>query len=183
MVVGRAYAGGVTIHSDHPFATPEEDKDPLRRLRGRLAAPVTVWAVGAGGARSGLTVSSVLIADGDPPHVVGLIDAESDFWLEEPQRWVINVLAARHRFLADAFAGTAPSPGGPFRLGEWTDTAWGPALVDAAGWLGVSVGPDARKVGWRALVEATVEHVEAFDRMPLVHLRGRYLDVGQHLSE
>ena len=35
---------GAHIHSSDPFATPEQDKSAVRRLRGRLAAPVTLLA-------------------------------------------------------------------------------------------------------------------------------------------
>lgn len=168
----------MTIHSEHPFVPPEGERDPLRRLRGRIAAPVTVWAAGRGAGRRGLTVSSVLLAEGDPARLVGLVDVDSDLWTPPPGLLVVNVLAAQHRFLADAFAGTAPAPGGPFRLAEWTDTDWGPALADAAGWVGVRLEPHARTVGWRVLVEGIIEHVQVGTDDPLVHLRGRYLDPG-----
>ena len=171
----------MTIHSDHPFVPPEGERDPLRRLRGRIAAPVTVWASGRGAGRTGLTVSSVVVADGEPPRVLGLVDGDSDLWSPPPGVLVVNLLSARHRFLADAFAGTAPAPGGPFRLAEWHDTAWGPALRGAAGWVGLRLEPGARTAGWRVLVEGVVEHVEVGDDDPLVHLRGRYVDPG-HLK-
>lgn len=38
---------GVSIHSTDPFATPGERRSPVRQLRGRLAAPVTLWTAGA----------------------------------------------------------------------------------------------------------------------------------------
>lgn len=172
----------MTIHSDHPFVPPDDQKDPLRRLRGRLAAPVTVWTAQAGSDREGLTVSSVLVADGEPPRLVGLIDADSAFWESGPDTVVVNVLAGQHRFLADAFAGTAPAPGGPFTLANWSETAWGPSLDDAAGWLGIRLEDQARDVGWRVLVEGVIEHVELGTTDPLVHLRGRYLDPADHTS-
>ncbi len=33
---------GARIHHTDPFAAPAEDRSPVRRLRGRLAAPVTL---------------------------------------------------------------------------------------------------------------------------------------------
>lgn len=165
----------MTIHSDHPFVPPEGQRDPLRRLRGRLPAPVTVWAGGRGVDRVGLTISSLLVADGDPGAVVGLVDEDSDFWVEEPDTWVVNVLGAEHRFLADVFAGTAPAPGGPFTLGSWTDSDWGPVLAGTAGWIGVRrVDGVPRHVGWGLLVEGVIEHVEIGDADAMMHLRGRY---------
>ena len=169
----------VTIHSDHPFVPAEGDRDQLRRVRGRLPAPVTVWATGEGAQRRGLTVSSLLLAAGEPDRVLGLIDPDSDFWEAEPATWTVNVLGAEHRFLADAFAGTAPAPGGPFTLGDWTDSAWGPVLTGTAGWIGVRRDEaEPREVGWGLLVEGIVESVTVGDADALVHLRGRYRDLG-----
>ena len=143
---------------------------------------MTVWTSGSGAARAGLTVSSVLIADGEPARLIGLIDADSALWESGPDTVVVNVLAGQHRFLADAFAGTAPAPGGPFTLAEWTETSWGPALTGAAGWLGVRLDGEPRDVGWRVLAEGVIEHVELGTVDPLVHLRGRYLDLPEDLS-
>ena len=169
----------MTIHSDHPFVPPEGDRDPLRRLRGRLPAPVTVWSAGAGRTRQGLTISSLLVAGGEPARVLGLVDADSEFWDDDPATWVVNVLGSDHRFLADAFAGTAPAPGGPFTLGAWTDSDWGPVLAGTAGWIGVRrADVEPREVGWGLLVEGVVEHVEIGDADAMIHVRGRYREGG-----
>ena len=166
----------MTIHSEHPFVPPEGDRDPLRRLRGKLPAPVTVWAAGTGRERRGLTVSSVLVAAGDPPHVLGLVDEEADLWAEPPSTLVVNVLGPGHAYLAEAFAGTVPAPGGPFTQGEWSDSEWGPVLADAAAWMGVRLVPaPPRHVGWGLLLDGVVEHVETTSTEVLTHVRGRYL--------
>lgn len=157
----------------------EGDRDQLRRVRGRMPAPVTVWATGEGTQRRGLTVSSVLLAAGEPDRVVGLVDPDSGFWESEPSTWTVNLLGAEHRFLADAFAGTAPAPGGPFTLGDWTDSEWGPVLAGAAGWIGVRRDEAApRQVGWGLLVEGIVESATVGEAAALVHLRGRYRELG-----
>jgi 3-hydroxy-9,10-secoandrosta-1,3,5(10)-triene-9,17-dione monooxygenase reductase component len=36
----------IRIGGQPPFAVPPERRDPTRRLRGRLVAPVTVWTAG-----------------------------------------------------------------------------------------------------------------------------------------
>lgn len=167
----------MTIHSDHPFLTPEPDRNPVRRLRGRLASPVTLWT-----ARPddpiGLTVSSMLVADGEPPKLLALLDPDSDLWdaLAQARQAAVSVLGWQHRPVADAFAGVAPAPGGAFRLAEWTDTPWGPVLSDASAWAGVRlVDAEPRPVGWALAVEAVLERVElGEDSPPLLHRRGRY---------
>ncbi len=167
--------GEVTIHSDHPFVPAEGDRDLLRRVRGRVPAPVTVWAAGEGSQRRGLTVSSMLIANGEPSHVLGLVDPDSDFWASAPTSVVVNILGPDHRYLADAFAGTAPAAGGPFTLGTWRETEWGPALDDSAGWIGIRLmEQEPRTVGWGLLIDGVVDHVELGATDALVHLRGRY---------
>jgi flavin reductase (DIM6/NTAB) family NADH-FMN oxidoreductase RutF len=67
----------VTIHHSHPFTAGEQDRNQLRRFRGRMASPVSIWAAAANGTRAGWTLSSFLVADGEPPEVIGLIDEES----------------------------------------------------------------------------------------------------------
>ncbi len=167
----------MTIHTDHPFVPGEGDRDPLRRLRGRLAAPVTVWTTGAGRDRAGLTISSLLVADGDPARVLGLVDEDSELAdaLDDTGLVTVNVLGERHRFLADVFAGLAPAPGGSFTQGDWVDDEHGPRLTDAVGHLAVRLDPAPRRhAGWALLVEGTVEQVGVGEGDPLVHLRGRY---------
>lgn len=171
----------MTIHSEHPFLTPDDERDPVRRLRGRIGGTVSLWTAGEGIDRAGLTVSSYLVAPGDPGRVVGLLHPDSDLLerLVDTRCAVLQLLEWRHRDVADVFAGLLPSPGGPFRRGEWEQSAWGPRLVGAPAWAGLRLVDDARaaprEVGWSVLVEAVVEHVEIGEETaPLVHRRGRY---------
>ena len=166
----------MTIHDEHPFLPPEGDRDAFRRLRGRLPAAVGVWTTGEGRGRAGLTVSSFMLAAGEPPRVLALVDDESELWDARPQTLVVNLLGPQHAFLADAFAGLAPAPGGPFTLGSWSDEPWGPRLDDASGWLGVRLVADApRLVGWGLLLEGVVEHAAVGEGEVLTHVRGRYV--------
>ena len=41
----------MTIHTTHPFLEPEGDRDPVRRLRGRLGGTVSLWTAGSAEAR------------------------------------------------------------------------------------------------------------------------------------
>lgn len=173
----------MTIHSDNPFLDP--DPDPGRRLRGRLGGAVTLWTSGgtAGGtpgdsdARAGLTVSSLMVATGEPASLLALLDPDAALTerLHESRTAVVHLLQWRDRPLADAFAGVAPAPGGAFRLGSWEQTEWGPRLSTAASWAGVRLG-EMSEVGWSELVTCTIEElVLGDDDEPLIHRRGRYL--------
>ncbi|MBB5982193.1 flavin reductase family protein [Kribbella solani] len=172
----------MTIHGDHPFLPPENERSPVRRFRGRLPSPVGLWTTAHEGERAGLTVSSMLVADGEPGYVLGLIDPDSDLWetLRKARTAVVALLGEPHRQLADAFGYVAPAPGGPFRLIDWTDTDWGPAPAGAITWAGCTlVDPDPPEVGWAVQVQLEIVHVElAADDVPaLVHRRGRYVTI------
>lgn len=165
----------MTIHADHPFLDP--DPDPARRLRGRLGGAVTLWTSGDESDRAGLTVSSLVVATGEPASFVALIDPDSELFsrLRETGTAVVHLLRWADRHLADAFAGVTPAPGGAFRLGEWEQTPWGPRLSTASSWAGVRL-TDARPVGWSELVTCTLEEIVlGDDDEPLGHRRGRYV--------
>jgi flavin reductase (DIM6/NTAB) family NADH-FMN oxidoreductase RutF len=171
----------VSIHTEHPFLTPEPDRDPVRRARGRLNAPVTVWAAGAGRTRTGLTVSSIMIAEGSPAEVIGLLNADSGLAesLHPTGTVAISLLGGRDRLVADVFAGSSPSPGGKFRTGSWSDTDWGPVLDGVPAWIGARlVDEQPVHAGWSWLVRARIETVRLADLtagdQALGYLRGRY---------
>lgn len=165
----------MTIHDTHPFADP--DPDPVRRLRGRLGGAVALVTAGDVDGRAGLTVSSLMIANGDPAHLLLLIDPDSDLAdvVARTGRAVVQLLSWPHRDLAEAFAGTAPAPGGPWRMASFEATAWGPRLAEASTWATVSL-ESATEVGWSTLLTCAVQEVAVGDDdAPLVHRRGRYV--------
>jgi len=171
----------VTIHSEHPFLEPDSERRAARRLRGRLAAPVTVWTAAYDGRRAGLTVSSLVVADGEPARVLGLLDDESELWtlLRRDRRCAVTLLAPDDHPVADVMAGLAPSPGGAFRTGDWRDTDWGPVLADRS-WVGTRLAGEPRTVGWSLLAELEVEQVRLLagdDPGALAYRRGRYVPV------
>jgi 3-hydroxy-9,10-secoandrosta-1,3,5(10)-triene-9,17-dione monooxygenase reductase component len=161
------------IHNDDPFATPEPARSQVRRLRGRFAQTVTLWTAPG---PAGLTVSSCLVADGEPGRLLGLIDDESEVWsaISAAGTFVVSLLSPEDRQLADRFAGLMPAPGGLFRQGDsWMETAFGPAL-DRHPWAGCRL-ESARIVGWGLLVEATIEEIHLTDQSTsLLHHRGTY---------
>jgi flavin reductase (DIM6/NTAB) family NADH-FMN oxidoreductase RutF len=136
---------------------------------------VTVVATGDGSARAGLTVSSLLVVPGDPGQVVALVDPDSDLGsaLGAGDALTVSVLGPNDTYLAEAFAGLAPAPGGMFRLGQWTQTEWGPVLQGST-WLAATV-TDLSPLGRALEVTATVESVGLARTEVLVHQRGRYL--------
>jgi flavin reductase (DIM6/NTAB) family NADH-FMN oxidoreductase RutF len=168
----------LSIHSSHPFADP--DPDPVRRFRGRLGGTVALLTSGDSGGRAGLTVSSLMVANGEPARVLALVDPDSDLAeaVGRTGRAVVQLLSWPHRDLAEAFAGTAPAPGGPFRTGEFEDTEWGPRLADTTTWAGVTL-ESATTVGWSSLLALAIEQIAVGDDdEPLLHRRGRYVRPG-----
>lgn len=166
----------MTIHSEHPFMEPPAERDPVRRLRGRLGGAVTLWTSEHDGSRAGLTVSSLMVAAGEPGRILGLLDPDSDLCdvLTGGGRAVVQLLLWEHHQLADVFAGTVPAPGGQFAQAEWQDTEWGPVLSTVTSWVGVRL-ESAVDVGWSRLVTTTIERtVIGDDGDALVHRRGRY---------
>ena len=164
----------VTIHDTHPFADPEPD--PARRWRGRLGGAVSLWTAGDDDGRAGLTVSSLLLAGGEPPRLLALVDPDSDLAdvVGRTGRLVVSLLSWQHRDLAEAFAGQAPAPGGPFRMTAFEPTPYGPALVGATSRALVSVETQV-EVGWSLLLTCVIDDLHvADDDAPLLHRRGRY---------
>jgi flavin reductase (DIM6/NTAB) family NADH-FMN oxidoreductase RutF len=164
----------VTIHSGHPFPTPS---DPARRFRGRVAGGVTLWTAGVvDDDAAGLSVTSLMFALGEEPNVLALLDPDSDLLelLRETGRAVVVPLQWEDRGLAEAFAGTAPAPGGPFRQASWQATPFGPRLETATTWAGIEL-VDEREVGWSMEVRARLVQIEVGDGADvLLHHRGRF---------
>ena len=165
------------IHEDvHPFATPEEHRDPVRRFRGRLAEPVTLITAGNEGARTGMTVSSLVIAEGEPGRVQFLASPTADLVdaIERTSKFIVHVLESEHRAISEVFAEQRPSPGGLFAGVAVEDGEWGPALIDVPNRAYCS-GASAAESGYSLLISAEIDRVEvaALDD-PLIYFRGAY---------
>ncbi len=165
----------LTLSFEDPFATPQELRRSDRRFRGRLVAPVTVWTAGSGDRRAGLTVSSLLLAEGDPAEVIGLLDPLSDVFdvIAESASFVVHILNAEDRRLAEMFAGAYPVD--PFEEVEADDGEFGPVLVGMRSVLGCRLVA-SEEVGFQALVRGRIEAIQlaADGGRPLVRYRGRY---------
>lgn len=133
-----------------------------------------VVCAGEGRSRAGLTVSSIVIIDGEPGHAVVWIDPDTDLAdrLIVGASLAITQLTHGDEYLADAFAGTVPAPGGPFTLGDWQSSDHGPVLVDRT-WLGGTV-TDCSDLGWSRQIVAEISHTEFTEQSNLSHSRGHY---------
>jgi hypothetical protein len=78
------------IHSEHPFRQPPDDRDPARRFRGRLASGVTIVTAGIESNRTGLTVSSLLVVEGDPALAHLVVGPTTDLWELAPETGLID---------------------------------------------------------------------------------------------
>lgn len=137
---------------------------------------MTVVTAGTPENRTGLTVSSVLVTEGDPGEVLLLISSNTDLWdaIAETNRAVIHVCSLEHRSVAEVFAGRLPSPGGMFLGLAITDTPWGPTLDDLSNRLFFTV-TSVDPAGWSGVVRGRVDQVEVAESTdPLVYFRGRY---------
>jgi len=168
------------IHSEHPFQPDPAERDLARRFRGRLAAGVTVVTAGSGSDRTGLTVSSLMVVQGDPAEAHLVVGPTTDLWSVAARsgRFVIHICRYEDRQLADVFAGLSPSPGGVFAGMAVTESQWGPVLTDL---------PDRAycrfetrdEVGWSGVVVGLIEQVEVSDlEDPMVHFRSGYRRLG-----
>jgi flavin reductase (DIM6/NTAB) family NADH-FMN oxidoreductase RutF len=140
---------------------------------------VTIWTgYGTDGRPAGLTVSSTVVIDGAPGHVLGVVDEESDLYaaVRSSGRFAVQVLRDGDGQLADRFAGLLPAPGGLFADRQWERTEFGPVRHGLNTWAGCAL-TDTRRIGWALLIQARVERVElGDDDVPaLLHYRGRYV--------
>jgi flavin reductase (DIM6/NTAB) family NADH-FMN oxidoreductase RutF len=164
------------IHDEHPFDTPVDRRDPARRFRGRLAAPVTVITAGSGEQRTGLTVSSIMVAEGEPSRVYFLVGTTTDLYymLEESGKFVVHVLEGPHPEISDVFAGIRPSPGGRFAGLTVEDSDWGPVLSDV-GTRAYCTFEGGDEETYFLVAEGVIDKLELGDiDDPLVYFRGHY---------
>ncbi len=167
------------IHDDNPFGIPEADRDPVRRFRGRMPAPVTVVTAGVGEQATGLTVSSLVVADGDPGRILFLCGLNTDLAdvVATSGGFVVHALSTGDEALSDRFAGIRPSPGGLFADLAWVAGVRGPVLTEIPSRVECAFTA-TYDVGWYLLLEGAVESVTLGGlESPLLRLRGRYRGV------
>jgi flavin reductase (DIM6/NTAB) family NADH-FMN oxidoreductase RutF len=184
-----------SAHTDYsfgdPFAEPLELRSPARRLRGRLAAPVTLWTAWRAPTRPlyggqaepvGLTISSLLVLEGEPPRILGLVGPLSDLAdaILQSGRFVVHVLSYDQRHLADRFAGSRMAPlAGPFSDLKVNSNRHGPVVSNMAATALARV-EEADEVGYHLVVRAKLDEIDLAGNVtqPLVHYRGHLVDPG-----
>lgn len=165
----------MSIHSDNPFAVPVDQRDPVRRLRGRLVAPVTILTAGSD-RPAGITVSSFMVVEGEVPRTAALVGAGSDFLdaVEASGTFVAHVLDEESQTVADVFAGLRPAPGGMFQAVETEATRWGPRLTLVSDWVGCRL-EETRPLGDQLVLVGEIEDLSVSELdHPLVYFRGSY---------
>ncbi len=170
----------MSIHHEHPFADAEADRDPVRRFRGRLVAPVTVITSGDADAQAGLTVSSLMVAEGEPPSLRFLVGTTTDLAqaILATESFVVHILAVSQQRVADVFAGVRPHPGGPFAGWSTEASNWGPVFSDLPDRAYCSL-VGAVESTYHHLIESVIDRVELSDLIdPLAYFRGRYRRIG-----
>ena len=167
---------GSGIHEDHPFRAPLQERDPVRRFRGRLPAPVSIVTAGDESKRAGLTVASVMVAEGEPALVYALIGPTTDLHdaMMASGGFVVHIGAAHHRELSDIFAEVRPQPGGPFAGMDVVYGDYGPELAGFENRLGARL-VSSDEASYSALVVGAIEEITLGESdEPLVWYRGAY---------
>ena len=160
----------------NPFTAPVGERQPARRLRGRLPGPVTILTSGHQRHATGLTVSSIVVAEGDTSLVYCLVGSATDLFyaVSATGKFVVHVCEGGDSELADVFAGLRPSPGGLFLGRSVTPTEYGPVL-DELGTRAYCSLLDTTEETYSTLMSAVIDRIELTDiDDPLAYFRGRY---------
>jgi 3-hydroxy-9,10-secoandrosta-1,3,5(10)-triene-9,17-dione monooxygenase reductase component len=171
---------GASVRYGNPWAGPPQARDPLRRWRGHLVLPVTIWLAGgtAGEGPTGLTVSSLVVGQGEPPVLAGVISPSTELAdaVSTPSaRFVVHLVGPVQRRLAQHFAGELPAP--PELLATRL-SPHGPVLEALADRIFCRV-TSSKPFGWSLLVEADVTDVEVGEPgKALAWYHGAFHEVG-----
>lgn len=100
-----------------------------------VAGAVSIVTASHGGARAGLTATSLTALSAEPPTVIVCVNRTASAWptIERAGHFAINVLAARHQSIADRFAGRGGFKGDErFGEGDWTRLVTGAPVLEGA---------------------------------------------------
>jgi flavin reductase (DIM6/NTAB) family NADH-FMN oxidoreductase RutF len=166
-----------TLDGTTKTSASESFKSAMRHLAGGVA----VITSGRGSACNGLTATSVSSLSIEPAALVVSINRNASLMpvLRETKAFGVNILAARHRGLADRFAGRGGHKGVErFDGSDWIELVTGaPLLTDALAAVDCTVDTI---VDWNthAVVIGLVEAVRLGGDAPaLIYWRGDYVDL------
>ena len=143
----------------------------------RAVSSVSIVTTDGEHGRYGLTVSSMTSVSADPPMLLICINRNSlaHDAIVANQRFTINVLAAHHRDVAAAFAGsTTLGPAYDFESGAWSVTASGlPRLVAPAAVFECEL-ESSIEAGTHSIFLGRVTHAQGRDIAPLAYSNREY---------
>jgi flavin reductase (DIM6/NTAB) family NADH-FMN oxidoreductase RutF len=137
---------------------------------------VTIVTAGSQSNRTGLTVSSLFVIEGEPGEIHMVVGPLTDLWdvMADTRKCIVHIAETGNAGLSDVFAGLRPSPGGLFARTETVASEWGPVLTDLPDRAFCSL-IEMHERGWSGLVSLAVDRVEVSDlEDPLIHFRGTY---------
>ncbi|THD43112.1 MAG: flavin reductase [Bradyrhizobium sp.] len=157
---------------------PGADAAIYRRAMREFAAGVAIVACGAGDNRAGCTVTALSSLSLNPPTLLICLDRKALTLarLREAGAFSVNLLAARHRELADLFAGRDGAHGeARFVNGAWLTLVTGaPLLADALAAIDCRVEEIIERHS-HAIVIGAMAGVRQGEGGPgLAHWRSRY---------
>jgi 3-hydroxy-9,10-secoandrosta-1,3,5(10)-triene-9,17-dione monooxygenase reductase component len=106
-------------------------KEAMRHLVGG----VSVITAGAGEARTGLTVTSAISLSVDPPTMLVCVNRNASAWpiIQRERHYCVSILDARHREIADRFAGRGGVTGSArYEGARWRQFATGASGLEDA---------------------------------------------------
>jgi flavin reductase (DIM6/NTAB) family NADH-FMN oxidoreductase RutF len=158
----------------------EISEDFIAGMR-RLASGVSVvTAVAADGTRCGMTATAVFSLSVEPPSLVVGVNKRSRLGeiIPDAANFAVSILGARHRHVAEAFAGRVSGLWGParFAYGSWRDNGDGVPILDDAPACFVCKTDDIIERPTHLLLIGTVTSVDLVDKDAtlLVHHARRF---------
>jgi flavin reductase (DIM6/NTAB) family NADH-FMN oxidoreductase RutF len=118
-----------------PLRSSDIHADAFKAVMRNVAGAVSIVTASHGGQRAGLTATSLTALSAEPPTVIVCVNRGASAWptIDAAGRFAINVLAARHQWIADRFAGRGGFKGDArFHEGEWGPLATGAPTLDGA---------------------------------------------------
>lgn len=165
---------GSPFGGEDPFVAPRSERRLDRRLRGRLVCPVSLWTAESGGERAGLTVSSLVVSEGDPAQLFGVIDPLSELHelARAAGRFLVHLLEEDDEAIGSFFAGLYPVD--PFAELDFEQDPYGPRLVGDRSLVRCRF-VSSEPAGYQNLVRGEIDELELTGSpRPLAWYRGSY---------